>query len=65
MIAVGSPLGLPGTVTEGIISARNRPVMVSENAAADSPTAYINASRPMPRSIQVTREARSWTREGE
>jgi putative serine protease PepD len=43
VIAVGSPLGLPGTVTEGIISARNRPVMVSENAAADSPTAYINA----------------------
>ena len=43
VIAVGSPLGLPGTVTEGIISARNRPVMVAENAAADSPTAYINA----------------------
>lgn len=43
VIAVGSPLGLPGTVTEGIISARNRPVMVSEGAAADSPTAYIDA----------------------
>ena len=43
VIAVGSPLGLPGTVTQGIISARNRPVMVAENAAADSPTAYINA----------------------
>jgi putative serine protease PepD len=43
VIAVGSPLGLPGTVTQGIISAQNRPVMVSENAAADSPTAYINA----------------------
>jgi putative serine protease PepD len=43
VIAVGSPLGLPGTVTQGIISARNRPVMVSEGAAADSPTAYINA----------------------
>jgi putative serine protease PepD len=43
VIAVGSPLGLPGTVTEGIISARNRPVMVAENASADSPTAYINA----------------------
>ena len=41
--AVGSPLGLPGTVTQGIISARNRPVMVSEGAEADSPTAYINA----------------------
>jgi putative serine protease PepD len=43
VIAVGSPLGLPGTVTQGIISARNRPVMVSEGAEADSPTAYINA----------------------
>jgi putative serine protease PepD len=43
VIAVGSPLGLPGTVTQGIISARNRPVMVAEGAEADSPTAYINA----------------------
>jgi putative serine protease PepD len=43
VIAVGSPLGLPGTVTQGIISAQHRPVMVSENAAADSPTAYIDA----------------------
>ena len=43
VIAVGSPLGLPGTVTQGIISAQNRPVMVSEGADADSPTAYINA----------------------
>jgi putative serine protease PepD len=43
VIAVGSPLGLPGTVTQGIISAQNRPVMVAENAAADSPTAYIDA----------------------
>jgi putative serine protease PepD len=43
VIAVGSPLGLPGTVTQGIISARNRPVMVSEGADADSPTAYISA----------------------
>jgi putative serine protease PepD len=43
VIAVGSPLGLPGTVTQGIISARDRPVMVSEGAEADSPTAYINA----------------------
>jgi putative serine protease PepD len=43
VIAVGSPLGLPGTVTQGIISARNRPVMVSEGADADSATAYISA----------------------
>ena len=43
VIAVGSPLGLPGTVTQGIISAQHRPVMVAEGADADSPTAYINA----------------------
>jgi putative serine protease PepD len=34
---------LSGTVTEGIISARNRPVIVSESSDADAPTAYINA----------------------
>jgi len=43
VIAVGAPLGLPGTVTEGIVSAKDRPVVVSEDADADSPTAYINA----------------------
>jgi putative serine protease PepD len=43
VVAVGSPLGLPGTVTQGIVSARNRPVMVNEGSDADSPTAYINA----------------------
>ena len=42
VIAVGSPLGLPGTVTQGIVSADNRPVVVNENNA-DSPTAYIDA----------------------
>ena len=43
VIAIGSPLGLPGTVTQGIVSARNRPVAVNSDSAADAPTAYINA----------------------
>jgi putative serine protease PepD len=43
VIAVGAPLGLPGTVTQGIVSAKDRPVVVNASAAADAPTAYINA----------------------
>jgi putative serine protease PepD len=43
VLAVGSPLGLAGTVTEGIVSARNRPVVVTETSDADAPSAYINA----------------------
>ena len=43
VVAVGAPLGLPGTVTQGIVSARDRPVVVNADAAADAPTAYINA----------------------
>lgn len=43
VIAVGSPLGLPGTVTQGIVSARDRPVVVNTDSQADAPTAYINA----------------------
>jgi putative serine protease PepD len=39
VIAVGAPLGLPGTVTQGIISARNRPVA----AGQASETSFINA----------------------
>jgi putative serine protease PepD len=43
VIAVGSPLGLPGTVTAGIVSAKNRPVVVNNSANADAASAYINA----------------------
>ncbi len=43
VIAVGAPLGLPGTVTQGIVSAQDRPVVVGGGANADAPTAYINA----------------------
>ncbi|WP_168207604.1 trypsin-like peptidase domain-containing protein [Microlunatus elymi] len=40
-VAVGSPLGLGGTVTEGIISAVNRPVAVGGTSAGGQ--AYLNA----------------------
>jgi len=40
VVAIGSPLGLAGTVTSGIISAKNRPVTTGESADQAS---YINA----------------------
>ena len=40
VIAIGSPLGLSGTVTTGIISAKNRPVTAGDSASESS---FINA----------------------
>ena len=43
-VAVGSPLGLGGTVTEGIVSAVDRPVVVGGNReTSDDVSAFINA----------------------
>jgi len=42
VIAVGSPLGLSGTVTSGIISAKDRPVTAGSQGQGDD-SAYINA----------------------
>jgi putative serine protease PepD len=41
VIAIGSPLGLSGTVTSGIISAKNRPVTAGERGTSEN--SYINA----------------------
>ncbi len=40
VVAVGAPLGLAGTVTSGIVSARNRPVAAGDGTDT---TAFINA----------------------
>jgi putative serine protease PepD len=40
VIAIGSPLGLSGTVTQGIISAKNRPVTAGDR---NSSTSFISA----------------------
>jgi putative serine protease PepD len=42
VLAIGSPLGLSGTVTSGIVSAKNRPVTAGGQSGS-SDAAYINA----------------------
>ncbi|MGW1343624.1 trypsin-like peptidase domain-containing protein [Kribbella sp. NPDC002412] len=41
VVAIGSPLGLAGTVTSGIISAKNRPVTTGDEASGE--TSFISA----------------------
>lgn len=41
-VAIGSPLGLGGTVTSGIVSATDRPLSVGDATNADAAQAYIN-----------------------
>ena len=47
VVAVGSPLGLDGTVTSGIISALNRPVQVGDNASQDTVFEAIQTDAPI------------------
>jgi putative serine protease PepD len=43
VVAIGSPLGLQGTVTSGIVSALNRPVRTGDSTSADSSNTVIDA----------------------
>lgn len=40
VVAIGSPFGLESTVTQGIVSALNRPVTSSDGTGSDTPTVF-------------------------